>query len=70
MFLISDKDGKSTWHGLCFAFLDLSPRVSVSLLDVIMNAEDRHEAMVMNMYTLEYFVRVFDSNIPQDRQID
>lgn len=70
MFLTLDQDGESTLHGLCSAFLDLLPWVSVTMLDVIMNSEDRNEAMAMNMYTLEYFVIIFDSNIPQDRQID
>ena len=70
MFLTPDKDGERTLHGLYFAFLDLFPWVSVTVLDVIMNSEDRHEATAMNMYTLEYLVIRFDSNIPQDWQID
>lgn len=70
MFLIPDKDGESTLHGLCFAFLGFFPWISVTVLDVIMNSEDWHEAMAMNMCTLEYFIIIFDSNIPQDWQTD
>lgn len=70
MFLTPDKDGESILHGLRSAFLALLPCISVTMLDVIMNFEDRNEATAMNMYTLEYFVIIFDSNIPQDQQID
>lgn len=41
---------------ICFSFLYIFLRVSVSTADVVMNPEERNTALAMNMYILGHFI--------------